>query len=113
MSKLKSIKYVKLNSISFSGRGFSKLYKPYLSTNGRLATTYFNFKRPKGLSLKFREIVRRTNTPFLVALKKPPGKQEFTAEVSSFYYYVFEICLFLIYTAFKELGNKGANGFLS
>lgn len=63
------------------GRGFSKLYKPCLNTHGRLATTYFNFKRPKGLSFKFREIMRRTNTPFLISLKTPPGIQDFSAEV--------------------------------
>ncbi|XP_055851460.1 head-specific guanylate cyclase [Episyrphus balteatus] len=62
------------------GRGFSKLYKPYMSSNGHLATTYFNFTRPKGLSLKFREIVRRTYTSFLIALKSPPGATEFSAE---------------------------------
>ncbi|TMW53318.1 hypothetical protein DOY81_001618 [Sarcophaga bullata] len=62
------------------GRGFSKLYKPYLADYGSLATTYFDFKRPKGLTLKFREIVRRTYTPFLIALKNPPDVQEFTAK---------------------------------
>ncbi|KAM7360551.1 guanylate cyclase 1 soluble subunit alpha 2 [Cochliomyia hominivorax] len=62
------------------GRGFSKLYKPYLADYGYLATTYFDFKRPKGLNVKFREIVRRTYTPFLIALKSPPDVQEFTAK---------------------------------
>lgn len=61
------------------GKGFSKLYKNSLATNGRLASTYFLFKRPMGLSLRFREIVRRTNTPFLIALKPPPGKEDFTS----------------------------------
>lgn len=64
----------------FTGKGFCKLFKSSLATNGRLATTYFRFKRPKGLSLKFREIVRRTNTPFLIALRSPPGKTGFTSE---------------------------------
>uniref|UniRef100_A0A1I8N3V3 guanylate cyclase n=1 Tax=Musca domestica TaxID=7370 RepID=A0A1I8N3V3_MUSDO len=62
------------------GRGFSKLYKPYMAEFGCHATTYFDFKRPKGLTLKFRDIVRRTCTPFLIALKSPPDVQEFTAK---------------------------------
>lgn len=33
-----------------------------------------------GLSVKFREIVRRTNTPFLISLKCPPGKTDFSSE---------------------------------
>lgn len=48
---------------------------------GCLATTYFDFKRPKGLNMKFRDIVRRTYTPFLIALKNPPDVQDFTAKV--------------------------------
>ncbi|XP_073818100.1 guanylate cyclase 1 soluble subunit alpha 2 [Musca autumnalis] len=62
------------------GRGFSKLYKPYMAEFGCHSTTYFDFKRPKGLTLKFRDIVRRTCTPFLIALKSPPDVQEFTAK---------------------------------
>ncbi|XP_075149054.1 guanylate cyclase 1 soluble subunit alpha 2 [Haematobia irritans] len=62
------------------GRGFSKLYKPYMADAGCHATTYFDFKRPKGLTLKFRDIVRRTCTPFLIALKSPPDVAEFTAK---------------------------------
>lgn len=42
-----------------------------------------------GLSLEFREIVRRTNTPFLIALKVPPGKPDFTSEVKK---YIQEFC---------------------
>lgn len=71
-----------VTEIFFKGRGFSKLYKPYMSEAGCHATTYFDFKRPKGLTLKFRDIVRRTCTPFLIALKSPPDAQEFTAKVS-------------------------------
>ncbi|XP_060649136.1 head-specific guanylate cyclase [Drosophila nasuta] len=61
------------------GRGFSKLYKPYLADFGCQASTYFDFKRPKGLTMKFREIVRRTYTPFLIGLKCPPGATDFPA----------------------------------
>lgn len=65
----------------FAGRGFSKLYKPYMADYGCHATTYFDFKRPKGLTVKFRDIVRRTYTPFLIALKNPANVEDFTAKV--------------------------------
>ncbi|XP_039490061.1 head-specific guanylate cyclase [Drosophila santomea] len=61
------------------GRGFSKLYKPYMADFGCQATTYFDFKRPKGLPMKFRDIVRRTYTPFLIGLNNPPGAVDFPA----------------------------------
>lgn len=71
-----------ITMFGFAGKGFTKLYKSSLQSHGRLATTYFRFKRPMGLSLKFREIVRRTNTPFLIALKAPAGKTDFSSEVN-------------------------------
>ncbi|XP_017131415.1 head-specific guanylate cyclase [Drosophila elegans] len=61
------------------GRGFSKLYKPYMADFGCQASTYFDFKRPKGLTMKFRDIVRRTYTPFLIGLNNPPGAVDFPA----------------------------------
>lgn len=63
------------------GMGFSKLYKSSLPTHGRLATTYFEFKRPIGLTVEFREIIRRSNTPFVIALMVPPGKVDFPSQV--------------------------------
>lgn len=62
------------------GQGFSRLFKNSINTNGRSATTFFRFKRPKGLSLKFREIARRTNTSFLISLRDPPGRPDFPAK---------------------------------
>ncbi|KAL9695542.1 hypothetical protein quinque_014827 [Culex quinquefasciatus] len=62
------------------GQGFSRLFKNYMATSGLSACTYFRFKRPRGLSLKFREIVRRTNTPFMIALRAPPGRPDFFAK---------------------------------
>lgn len=56
------------------GRGFSKLFKSSLPTFGRLVTTYFDFKRPT-LTLNFKEIIKRSNTPFTLALKAVPGKK--------------------------------------
>lgn len=62
------------------GTGFSRLIKPCLSTYGRSATTYFKFKRPQNLEIKFKEIIRRTNTTFLLSLKAPTGCAEFFAK---------------------------------
>ncbi|XP_055532895.1 head-specific guanylate cyclase [Wyeomyia smithii] len=62
------------------GQGFSRLFKNYMATSGLSAGTYFRFKRPRGLSLKFREIVRRTNTPFMISLRAPPGRPDFFAK---------------------------------
>lgn len=55
------------------GKGFSKLFKNSLPAYGRLVTTYFQFKRPVGLTIKFREIIRRSNTPFMLSLKAVSG----------------------------------------
>lgn len=62
------------------GKGFSKLFKGSLPTHGRLTTTYFTFKRPSNLTMKFREIIRRSNTPFVLSLKPLPGVK-YAAEV--------------------------------
>lgn len=66
------------------GRGFSKLYKPYMSEYGTQASTYFDFKRPKGLTMNFKDIVRRTYTPFLIALKNPSMAEDFAAKVNKY-----------------------------
>lgn len=55
------------------GKGFSKLFKGSLPTHGRSAINYFNFKRPINLTINFREIKRRSNTPFVLSLKSHPG----------------------------------------
>ena len=79
--KIVSTRCVLLLHISMLGRGFSKLYKPYMSDFGTQATTYFDFKRHKNLTIKFRDIVRRTYTPFLIAMKNPSNAEEFPAQV--------------------------------
>lgn len=56
------------------GSGFSKLFRYSLQTHGRHVTTYFHFKRPTGLSIRFRELSRRSNTPFMLAMRPIPGK---------------------------------------
>lgn len=59
------------------GKGFSRLFKNYIPTYGRNAITYFKFRRPRNLELKFNEITRRTNTTFLLSVRSPPGCTEF------------------------------------
>lgn len=66
------------------GKGFSKLFKSSLPVYGRLATVYFIFKRPTNLTIKFREIIRRSNTPFVLSLKPLPGVK-YAAEVKSIF----------------------------
>lgn len=65
--------------IFLSGKGFSKLFRGALAIYGRQATTYFDFKRPTGLNVNFREILKRLNTPFLLGLKLP-GRKDNVAE---------------------------------
>lgn len=62
------------------GKGFSKLFKSSLLTDGRLATTYFEFKSPAGITISFREIIRRSNTPFVLSLKALPSKGHYASE---------------------------------
>uniref|UniRef100_A0A336MPC9 guanylate cyclase n=1 Tax=Culicoides sonorensis TaxID=179676 RepID=A0A336MPC9_CULSO len=59
------------------GKGFSRLFKNYIPTYGRNAVTYFKFRRPRNLELKFHEITKRTNTTFLLSVRAPPGCTEF------------------------------------
>lgn len=60
------------------GVAFSKLFKNYMNTT-KAVTHYFKFRRPVGLKLEFNEIVKRTNTPFLITLRAPVGRQDFSA----------------------------------
>lgn len=52
------------------GNAFSKLFKNYLTTT-RAVTNFFRFRRPVDLKLEFKEIAKRTNTPFLLTLRSP------------------------------------------
>ncbi|CRK91657.1 CLUMA_CG005307, isoform A [Clunio marinus] len=61
------------------GEAFSKLFKNYLNAT-KAATHYFKFRRPVGLKLEFNEIIKRTNTPFLITLRAPAGRQDFVAK---------------------------------
>ncbi|XP_013141467.1 PREDICTED: head-specific guanylate cyclase isoform X1 [Papilio polytes] len=53
------------------GGGFMRLFGTYLATHGSALGTYFRLLRPRGVSLDFREILKRVNTPFMFCLKIP------------------------------------------
>lgn len=55
------------------GKGFSKIFQSSFQADDRAVTTYFHFKRPINLTIKFREIMRRSNTPFMLAVKSVNG----------------------------------------
>uniref|UniRef100_A0A1B0DMC0 guanylate cyclase n=1 Tax=Phlebotomus papatasi TaxID=29031 RepID=A0A1B0DMC0_PHLPP len=60
------------------GHGFNRLFRQSLSLYGRHATTYFRFKRPRGLSLNFQEIRKHTHTPFLLAIRSQVCRRDST-----------------------------------
>ncbi|XP_055679218.1 head-specific guanylate cyclase [Lutzomyia longipalpis] len=60
------------------GNGFNRLFRHSFNLYGRHATTYFRFKRPRGLSLNFQEIRRHTHTPFLLAIRSQVCRRDST-----------------------------------
>lgn len=64
------------------GSGCMRLFGCYLGSHGAAVSTYFEFRRPRGLELSVAEIGKRANTTFVLSLKKPIGVEEFLAEVS-------------------------------
>lgn len=68
------------------GSGFVRLFGCVLAANGTSVATYFTLFRPRGVQLSFSEIVKRANTPFVLILKKPPGLEEFPAEVCRYHF---------------------------
>ncbi|XP_043267623.1 head-specific guanylate cyclase [Venturia canescens] len=62
------------------GVGFMRIFGQYLNRLGREISTYFVFTRPRGVNLTFHEILKRANTPFVLALQKPQGADKFLAE---------------------------------
>lgn len=64
------------------GSGFMRLFGRLLKTSGTSVSTYFEFNRPRSLTLSFNEIVKRANTPFVLALKQHPDDKFFQANVS-------------------------------
>ncbi|XP_011299734.1 head-specific guanylate cyclase [Fopius arisanus] len=62
------------------GVGFMRIFGHNLNRHGRQISTYFVFSRPPGVTLLFHEILKRSNTPFVLTLQKPPGADKFLAE---------------------------------
>ncbi|KAJ8676637.1 hypothetical protein QAD02_012424 [Eretmocerus hayati] len=62
------------------GMGFMRIFGHHLGKHGRNISTYFVFTRPKGVSLTFHEILKRSNTPYWLTLEKPEGEEQFQAE---------------------------------
>ncbi|XP_015604589.1 head-specific guanylate cyclase isoform X2 [Cephus cinctus] len=62
------------------GAGFMRIFGHHLNCLGREISTYFVFTRPRGVTLTFHEILKRANTPFVLALRKPQGTDKFPAE---------------------------------
>lgn len=64
------------------GVGFMRLFGCMLTTYGTSVATYFEFHRPRSITLSFSEIIKRVNTPFVLTIRKLPGVDLFPAEVS-------------------------------
>nr|XP_023017646.1 head-specific guanylate cyclase [Leptinotarsa decemlineata] len=62
------------------GSGFMRLFGQFLSTHGTSVATYFEFHRPRSITLAFNEIIKRANTPFVLAIRELPGATLFPAE---------------------------------
>jgi guanylate cyclase soluble subunit alpha len=58
------------------GAGFMQLFAHDLQTLGTSVATYFEFRRPRGIALCFSEIVKRANTPFVLAIRWPDSNTE-------------------------------------
>ncbi|KAB0799623.1 hypothetical protein PPYR_07503 [Photinus pyralis] len=62
------------------GSCFMRLFGCVLKSCGAAASTYFEFHRPRSTTLSFNEIIKRANSPFVLAIRKPTGIAEFPAE---------------------------------
>ncbi|KAG5889196.1 hypothetical protein JTB14_000621 [Gonioctena quinquepunctata] len=62
------------------GSGFMRLFGQFLTTHGTSVATYFEFHRPRSITLAFNEIIKRANTPFVLAIRELPGETLFPAE---------------------------------
>ncbi|CAG9858573.1 unnamed protein product [Phyllotreta striolata] len=62
------------------GSGFMRLFGRFLTTLGASVATYFEFQRPRSITLSFDEIIKRANTPFLLSIKKLNTSGDFSAE---------------------------------
>ncbi|XP_049826042.1 head-specific guanylate cyclase [Aethina tumida] len=62
------------------GSGFMRLFGPHLKDLGTSVSTYFEFKRPRNITLNFGEIIKRANTPFMLAIRPLGDDGNFLAE---------------------------------
>ncbi|XP_066592201.1 head-specific guanylate cyclase isoform X2 [Prorops nasuta] len=62
------------------GVGFMRIFGQQLNRLGREISTYFVVTRPRGVTLTFHEILKRANTPFVLALHRPCGVDKYPAE---------------------------------
>ncbi|CAH1108833.1 unnamed protein product [Psylliodes chrysocephalus] len=62
------------------GSGFMRLFGQFLTTLGASVATYFEFLRPRSITLSFDEIIKRANTPFLLSIRKLDSSGDFVAE---------------------------------
>ncbi|XP_066999872.2 head-specific guanylate cyclase [Anabrus simplex] len=62
------------------GTGFMRVFGHDLSAFGTAVATHFEFRRPRGIALDFVAIMQRANTPFLLAIRRPPGAPPCLAE---------------------------------
>ena len=62
------------------GIGFMRIFGHHLTRLGRDISTYFIFAKPRGVTLTFHEILKRSNTPFVLVLQNPQGTDKFQAE---------------------------------
>ncbi|XP_071056075.1 head-specific guanylate cyclase [Onthophagus taurus] len=62
------------------GSGFMRVFGCLLKSCGTGMATYFEFLRPKSITLSFNEIVKRANTPFVLIIKKLSEVDAFPAE---------------------------------
>ncbi|XP_018573701.1 head-specific guanylate cyclase-like, partial [Anoplophora glabripennis] len=63
------------------GYGFMRLFGRILPIHGTSVATYFEFSRPRSITLTFNDIIKTSNTPFLLTLRNPFGHDLF-AEAS-------------------------------
>ncbi|XP_033216958.1 head-specific guanylate cyclase [Belonocnema kinseyi] len=62
------------------GVGFMRIFGHHLNRLGKEISNFFAFTRPRGVTLTFHEILKRANTPFVLALQKPTKAEKFQAE---------------------------------
>lgn len=70
------------------GSGFMQLFGGFLASQGKAVASYFEFRRPRSMTLSFEDIVKRANTPFVLVIRRPSGVKTFAAVVSDIFEYI-------------------------